>query len=107
MPPGLPFWISQSFFPCLIDQVSDKSKTEQVAIRRAPRLWAFALTGEVIGFLLSLLAYLFLSQGTGPIFPLIIAFSSVGGGVGISIAVTLDWLFAKKTKRATANRVAK
>jgi hypothetical protein len=89
--------------------VSEKSKPESVSIRRAPRIWAFAITGGVIGLVTSLASYFLFAQGgpENPLFLLVFAFASVGAGVGISIAVTLDWLFAKRTKRATANRVTK
>jgi hypothetical protein len=98
-----------SFFPCLIDKVSEKPKTEQVSIRRAPRIWAFAITGAVLGLIAALAAYFLFAQGgpENPLFLLIFAFASVGAGAGISIAVTLDWLFAKKVKRATAKRETK
>lgn len=85
-----------------------KPQKEQVLIRRAPRIWPFAITGAVIGVLLALLSYLVLGQQTpeNPLGLLIIGFGSLGAGVGISIAVALDWLFAKKTKRVSADRIS-
>lgn len=83
-------------------------KKEQVLIRRAPRLLPFAITGGVIGAGLGILSYLIFGQQTpeNPLGLLIIGFGALGTGVGISIAVTLDWLFVKRTKRASADRIS-
>ena len=89
--------------------MTENPKSERVSIRRAPRIWAFAITGAVRGFLVAIASYFLFAQGgpENPLFLFIFAFASVGAGVGISVAVTLDWLFAKKAKRATANRESK
>lgn len=109
MPPGLQFLIFESFFPCLIEGVSENPKSEQVSIRRAPRIWSFAITGAILGLVAAVASYFLFAQAgpENPLFLLIFAFASAGAGVGISIAVTLDWLFSKRAKKATANRVTK
>lgn len=86
-----------------------KSQPEQVVIRRAARIWPFAITGAVVGVLAAVISFLITGQQTpeNPLGLLIIGFGAVGAGVGISIAVTLDWLFAKRASRAKADRIAK
>ena len=58
---------------------------EEIEIRTAPKVLPWMLTGAAIGML--------------------IAFGSLGLGLGVALAIAFDLISARRAKRATANRV--
>jgi hypothetical protein len=83
--------------------------SEEIEIRRAPKVLPWMLTGAAIGMLIALL----LSLITPPneelpenfLGLMLIAFGSLGLGLGVAIAIVYDLVSASRAKRAIANRV--
>jgi hypothetical protein len=83
---------------------------EEIEIRRAPKLLPWMLTGAVLGLLLALVFSLITPPN--PDLPenfiglMLIAFGSLGLGLGAVFAIAYDLISARRAKRAIANRVA-
>ena len=82
---------------------------EEIEIRRAPKLLPWMLTGSVIGILIALLLSLITPANselpenfTGL---MLIAFGSLGLGLGAAFAIGYDLISSRRAKRAIANRV--
>jgi xanthine/uracil permease len=84
-------------------------KTEEVKIRRSPKYLQFLLTGAILGLIAG--AIIGVSLGPDPktgqtITNYLIAYlAATGAALGIIFAVTLDWIFTLRTKRATATKL--
>lgn len=84
-------------------------KTEEVKIRRSPKYLQFLLTGAILG----LIAGVIIGLAIGPepktgetITTYLMAYlAGAGAALGIIFAVTLDWIFTLRTKRATATKL--
>ncbi len=83
--------------------------SEEIEIRRAPKILPFMLTFAAIGMLIAVLL-LFISPNN-PQLPenffglTLIAFGSLGLGLGAVFAIAYDLVSARRAKRALANRV--
>lgn len=83
--------------------------SEEIEIRRAPKVLPWMLTGAAIGMLIALV--LSLVTPPNPELPenflglMLIAFGSLGLGLGVAIAIVYDLVSARRAKRAIANRV--
>jgi xanthine/uracil permease len=84
-------------------------KTEEVKIRRSPKYLQFLLTGAILGLISG--AIIGFALGPDPqtgqtITNYLIAYlTATGAALGIILAVTLDWIFTLRTKRATATKL--
>lgn len=82
---------------------------EQVEIRRAPKVLPWMLTGAGVGMLIALI--LSVVTPPNPELPenflglMLIAFGSLGLGLGVLFAIAFDLISARRAKRAIANRV--
>jgi hypothetical protein len=97
---------------CLNTQVTNKSqsKPEEVEIRRAPKIVPWMLTGAVFGLLLAFVLFVLIPENQRSseniLGLLMLSLGSLFGGVGVSLAIILDLVTARKVKRALAERVA-
>ena len=74
----------------------------EVNIRRAPKYLHFALTGFVLG----IVAALFLGLSSPAILGLLIVFGGIaGGGTGIILALLFDLIYRSRSKKLTATKV--
>ena len=83
-------------------------KPEEVEIRRAPKLLAWALTGGVFGLLCAVVLYVLIpaeNRSSEDVFGLLlVALGSLGLGLGVAFSLAIDLLSSKKAKRAQAVR---
>jgi len=81
---------------------------QEVEIRRAPKVLAFALTGAAIGLILSFVLNLFIPEATRTnenlLGLMLVALGSLGLGLGVAAAITYDLISSRKTKRAVASK---
>ena len=76
--------------------------SEEVNIRRAPKYLHFALTGFVLG----IIAALFMGLSSPAIAGLLIVFGGIaGGGTGIILALVFDAIYRSRGKKVTATKV--
>jgi hypothetical protein len=74
----------------------------EVNIRRAPKYLHFALTGFVLGIVVSLV----LGLSSPAIVGLLIVFGGIaGGGTGIILALVLDAIYRSRGKQLMATKV--
>jgi hypothetical protein len=74
----------------------------EVKIRRAPKYLHFALTGFVLGIVVSLV----LGLSSPAIVGLLIVFGGIaGGGTGIILALVLDAIYRSRGKKLMATKV--
>jgi hypothetical protein len=74
----------------------------EVNIRRAPKYLHFALTGFVLG----IIAALFMGLSSPAIAGLLIVFGGIaGGGTGIILALVFDAIYRSRGKKVTATKV--
>jgi len=74
----------------------------EVKIRRAPKYLHFALTGFVLGIVVSLV----LGLSSPAILGLLIVFGGIaGGGTGIILALVLDAIYRSRGKQLMATKV--
>lgn len=96
---------------CLNTQVASKKKPnpEVVEIRRAPKILPWALTGAIFGAIAAFILYLFIpadQRSSENILGLLfLSLASLGFGVGLAFAITVDLLSSRSAKRAEAERV--
>jgi hypothetical protein len=83
--------------------------TEEVEIRRAPKLLAFIITGIFLGLIAAVGFYLAIpeeNRSSDNIFGLlVVTLGSAGLGFGILTSVAIDLVSQRRVKRALANRV--
>ena len=84
----------------------NQDKSEEVEIRRAPKVLAFALTGAVLGFGLNLLIPDATRSNANVLGLLLVALGSLGLGLGVVFAIAFDLISSRRTKRAVVNRVS-
>ena len=86
-------------------------KPEDVEIRKAPKVLAFALTGAVIGLLAALVLYGLIpvdQRSSRDILGLLlVALGSLGLGLGVVTAIFLDLITSRRVKKASAIRAEK
>ena len=86
-----------------------KSDSQEVEIRRAPKLLAFLLTGAFIGVIVAFVLYLFIPEGSRSaaniLGLLIVALGSLGLGLGIALSIVIDIRTSKRAKKALARKV--
>lgn len=89
----------------------NQDKSEEVEIRRAPKVLAFALTGAALGVVLAFGLNLLIPDATrsneNVLGLLVIALGSLGLGFGVLFAIAFDLISSRRTKRALVNRVSK
>lgn len=83
-------------------------KPEEVEIRRAPKVLPWALTGAVVGLIVAVVLYLVIPEANRSsrdvLGLLLVSLGSLGLGLGVAFAITVDLFTATKSKRATAIR---
>jgi len=83
-------------------------KREEVEIRRAPKLLAWALTGGVFGVITAVALYLLIPaenrSSEDLLGLLLVALGSLGLGLGVAFALFADLFSARKVKMAQAVR---
>ena len=83
-------------------------KPEEVEIRKAPKVLAFALTGAVLGLIAALVLYLLIpatQRSSEDIFGLLlVALGSLGLGLGVVAAIFMDLITSRRVKKASAIR---
>jgi hypothetical protein len=83
--------------------------SEEIEIRRAPKILPFMLTFAALGMLVAVLMLLITppdAELPENFFGLtLISFGSLGLGLGAAFAITYDLISARRAKRAIANRV--
>ena len=83
-------------------------QTQDVEIRRAPKIVPWGLTGALFGVLGALLLFVFIpadQRSAENILGLLtLSFGSLGFGLGLTLAIAVDLLTAGKPKRAQALR---
>ncbi len=83
-------------------------KREEVEIRRAPKLLAWALTGGVFGLLCAVILYVLIpaeNRSSEDVFGLLlVALGSLGLGLGVAFSLAVDLLSSRRVKRAEAVR---
>jgi ABC-type antimicrobial peptide transport system permease subunit len=88
----------------------NQDNPEEVEIRRAPKVLAFALTGAALGVLLAFGLNLLIPDATrsnaNVLGLLLVALGSLGLGLGVAFAIALDLISSRRTKRAVVNRVS-
>lgn len=88
----------------------NQDNSEEVEIRRAPKVLAFALTGAVLGILLAFGLNLLIPDATrsnaNVLGLLLVALGSLGLGLGVVFAIAFDLISSRRTKRAVVNRVS-
>lgn len=81
---------------------------EEVEIRRAPKIATWAITGAVFGAIAAFVIFLFIPSdqrsNENILGLLILSFGSLGFGLGLAFALSIDLLTSRKTKRALAER---
>jgi formate/nitrite transporter FocA (FNT family) len=81
---------------------------EEVEIRRAPKMAPWAITGAVLGAIAAFLVYLLIptAQRTNEniLGFLVLSFGSFGFGLALVLAIAVDLITSRKTKRALAER---
>ena len=81
---------------------------EEVNIRRAPKLLPFGLTGALIGMVLGVLVYLLVpntdSEGENALGLFIVYFGGTFAGLGVILAIVLDWVTVKRSNSVIAER---
>lgn len=86
-------------------------KPEEVEIRKAPKVLAFALTGAVLGVITALVLYVLIpvSQRSSEdiLGLLLVALGSLGLGLGVVMAIFLDLITSRRVKKASAIRAEK
>jgi hypothetical protein len=86
-------------------------KREEVEIRRAPKLLAWALTGAVFGLVFATLLYVLIpeaNRSSEDVFGLLlVALGSLGLGLGVAFSLFFDLFSARRVKRAEAVRTEK
>lgn len=86
-------------------------KPEEVEIRKAPKVLAFALTGAVLGLATALVLYALIpvdQRSSRDILGLLlVALGSLGLGLGVVSAIFLDLLTSRRVKKASAIRAEK
>lgn len=86
-------------------------KPEEVEIRKAPKVLAFALTGAVVGVAAALVLYVLIpvdQRSSRDILGLLlVALGSLGLGLGVIGAIFLDLITARRVKKASAIRAEK
>jgi len=82
---------------------------EQVKIRRTPKFLEFILTGAVLGVIIALIVGFSVPEEQRTAEPLvtylIAYFAGFGAAAGIILAVTLDWIFSKRSKQLEATKL--
>lgn len=82
---------------------------EEIEIRRAPKILPWMLTGAVVGLLLALALSLITPANSelpeNFVGLMLIAFGSLGLGLGAAFAIGYDLISSRRAKRAIANRV--
>jgi len=86
-------------------------KPEEVEIRKAPKVLAFALTGAVLGVVAAVVLYLLIpteQRSSKDILGLLlVALGSLGLGLGVVMAVSLDLITSRRVKNVSAIRAEK
>lgn len=86
-------------------------KREEVEIRRAPKLLAWALTGAVFGLVFATLLYVLIpeaNRSSEDVFGLLlVALGSLGLGLGVAFSLVFDLFSSRRVKRAEAVRTEK
>jgi hypothetical protein len=86
-------------------------KPEEVEIRKAPKVLAFALTGAVVGVVAALVLYVLIpvdQRSSRDILGLLlVALGSLGLGLGVISAIFLDLMTSRRVKKASAIRAEK
>lgn len=86
-------------------------KPEEVEIRKAPKVLAFALTGAVVGVVAALVLYILIpvdQRSSRDILGLLlVALGSLGLGLGVISAIFLDLITSRRVKKASAIRADK
>lgn len=86
-------------------------KPEEVEIRKAPKVLAFALTGAVLGVVAALVLYALIpvdQRSSRDILGLLlVALGSLGLGLGVVSAIFLDLITSRRVKKASAIRADK
>lgn len=86
-------------------------KPEEVEIRKAPKVLAFALTGAVLGVIAALVLYVLIPVGQRSsediLGLLLVALGSLGLGLGVVMAIFLDLITSRRVKKASAIRAEK
>jgi hypothetical protein len=85
-----------------------KSKSEEVEIRRAPKIGPWAITGAVFGAIAAFVLYLFIPESQRSsadiLGLLILSLGSLGLGLGIAFAITVDLVTSRNAKKVVASR---
>lgn len=88
---------------------NNQSQAEEVEIRRAPKIVPFMLTGVVLGLIIAIIVFLAIPveqrSSANILGLLLLSFGSLFGGLGVAFTITFDLITARRTKRATAQRV--
>ena len=85
------------------------AENEEIEIRRAPKVLPWMFTGSALGVLIA--AVIFAVAPDNADVPqnffglLMIAFGSLGLGLGVLVAIIFDLVSSRRAKRAIANRV--
>jgi hypothetical protein len=86
-------------------------KPEEVEIRKAPKVLAFALTGAGLGVITALVLYVLIPVGQRSsediLGLLLVALGSLGLGLGVVMAIFLDLITSRRVKKASAIRAEK
>jgi hypothetical protein len=81
---------------------------EEVEIRRAPKIATWAITGAVLGAIAAFVVYLLIPaeqrSNENILGFLILSFGSFAFGLGLVLAIAVDLITSRKTKRALAER---
>lgn len=92
-----------------MDSQQHNPERREITVRRAPRFVPFLMLGVIAGFIAALLvAYLgpenptYTREATLGFFT--IMFAIPGVGLGALVALLLDWISVRKTRRAVVER---
>lgn len=89
----------------------NRDNSEEVEIRRAPKVLAFALTGAVLGLVLAFGLNSLIPDATrsnaNVLGLLLVALGSLGLGLGVMFAIAFDLISSRRTKWAVFNRLSK
>ncbi|HEY7796369.1 MAG TPA: hypothetical protein VIB61_01170 [Microbacteriaceae bacterium] len=81
---------------------------EEVNIRRAPKLLPFGLTGAIIGVIAGVIVYFLIpnteSEGENALGLFIVYFGGTFAAFGVILAIVLDWITVRRTKKVIAER---
>jgi hypothetical protein len=77
-----------------------KKKTEDVVLRKAPKILSFLILGFALGLIVAIVLYANATKTTGAsiLGYLIVFCSALGAGFGALVAVLLDRLLRRKSK---------